>query len=80
MIDPLCCFSQVASDYTATSMVGPLATVSQQTNADLITALYHFWSPLSRVMASYPANIQELLRSSIAVRSGPVDLSYGISC
>jgi hypothetical protein len=61
-------------------MVGPLATPSQQSNADLITALYHFWSPLSRVMASYPSNIQELLRSSIAVRGGPIDASYGVSC
>ena len=46
-------------------MVGPLATPSQQLNAELASTLYHFWTPLTRIQATYPANIQEQLKTAI---------------
>lgn len=46
-------------------MVGPLATPSQQLNADLVTALYNFWNPLVRVQGTYPANVQSQLSPAI---------------
>ena len=59
--------SQIATDYTAVSMVGPQATQSQLVNAELATSLYHFWSLFSRVIVGYPASVQEALSAQIQV-------------
>ena len=69
--------SQTSNDYTASSTIGPLATVAQQINAEIATALYHFWSPLSRVLESYPHNVQDLLRPSVGARRHHSAISCG---
>lgn len=56
---------QIATDYTATSMAGPLATPSQQLNSELATTIYHFWTPLVRIQSSYPTNIQDQLKKAV---------------
>ncbi|KAK4049830.1 hypothetical protein OIV83_003886 [Microbotryomycetes sp. JL201] len=51
----------VAQDHSATSLVGPVATPSQHSNADLTSSLYHVWSPLNRSMNDHAeANVRKL--------------------
>jgi hypothetical protein len=59
--------SQIITDYTATSLAGQMPTNAQQLNAELASALYHFWSPMNRVVPSYPSHVQDILKISVDV-------------
>ncbi|GAA5842073.1 hypothetical protein JCM11251_002004 [Rhodosporidiobolus azoricus] len=55
----------VLHDHGATSLLGPLATPSQQQNADVTSSLYHLWLPLERALAEHTESVRELLRPSV---------------
>ncbi|GAA5903350.1 hypothetical protein JCM6882_008146 [Rhodosporidiobolus microsporus] len=55
----------VLHDHGATSLLGPLATPSQQQNADITSSLYHLWLPLERALAEHTESVRELLRPSV---------------
>jgi len=59
-----------ATDYGATSLLGPVSPPSQVLNADLANALYHFWTLLHRSLTSHVESIQELMGESIASARG----------
>lgn len=50
-------------------MLGPLATPSQHTNADLASSLYHLCAPLTRAQSDHAEVVREILRPSIDVSS-----------
>ncbi|GAA6026653.1 hypothetical protein JCM8202_000464 [Rhodotorula sphaerocarpa] len=55
----------IARDYSATSLLGPVATPSQLHNADLTSALYHLGLPLERALADHIESVRELLRPAV---------------
>ncbi|GAA5902669.1 uncharacterized protein JCM6883_007203 [Sporobolomyces salmoneus] len=55
----------IAQDHSSTSLLGPLATPSQQNNADLTSSLYHLWAPLERVLGDHTESVREVLKPSI---------------
>ncbi|GAA6016444.1 hypothetical protein JCM11491_002415 [Sporobolomyces phaffii] len=55
----------VAHDHSANSLLGPLATPSQQNNADLTSSLYHLWHPLDRVLQDHTESVRHILKPSI---------------
>ncbi|GAA5877371.1 hypothetical protein JCM8547_003010 [Rhodosporidiobolus lusitaniae] len=55
----------LAHDHSATSLLGPLATPSQQQNADITSSLYHLWLPLERALAEHTESVREILRPSV---------------
>lgn len=57
---------QIALDYAATSLVGPTATPSQQLNAELVNALYHFWASLHAALDDHSSSVRELISEPIA--------------
>ena len=57
---------QIAYDYAATSLVGPTATPSQQLNAELVNALYHFWASLHAVLDDHSPSVREQISEPIA--------------
>ena len=57
---------QIAYDYAATSLVGPTATPSQQLNAELVNALYHFWASLHAVLDDHAPAVREHITEPIA--------------
>ncbi|BGP18331.1 hypothetical protein JCM10213_008504 [Rhodosporidiobolus nylandii] len=52
-------------DHSATSLLGPLATPSQQQNADITSSLYHLWLPLERALAEHTDSVREILRPAV---------------
>jgi len=58
---------QIAQDHSATSLLGPLATPSQHSNADLASSLYHLWSPLNRALPEHSESVKTVLRPSVDV-------------
>jgi hypothetical protein len=59
--------TQVAHDHSSTSLLGPLATPSQHSNADLASSLYHLWSPLNRALLDHSESVRDVLRPSVDV-------------
>ncbi|SCZ88359.1 BZ3500_MvSof-1268-A1-R1_Chr10-2g02931 [Microbotryum saponariae] len=60
--------SLIARDHSSTSLLGPLATPSQHSNAELASSLYHLWSPLHRALLGEQYGIEPVqvaLRPSI---------------
>ncbi|GAA6033903.1 hypothetical protein JCM8097_000395 [Rhodosporidiobolus ruineniae] len=57
--------SLIAHDHASTSLLGPLATPSQQQNADLTSAMYHLWLPLERALAEHTETVREGLRPAV---------------
>ncbi|GAA5886213.1 hypothetical protein JCM16303_004462 [Sporobolomyces ruberrimus] len=55
----------VAHDHSSTSLLGPLATPSQQNNADLTSSLYHLWHPLDRVLQDHTESVREVSKPAI---------------
>jgi hypothetical protein len=58
---------QTARDYSATSLLGPMSTPSQDTNSELVNALYHFWAPLNKASLDYPPAVRHIVSPSIEV-------------
>ncbi|KAM0790242.1 hypothetical protein ACM66B_005551 [Microbotryomycetes sp. NB124-2] len=57
--------SLVAQDHSATSLIGPIATPSQHSNADLTSSLYHVWSPLNRSLNDHSESVRTVLKPSV---------------
>ncbi|ORY73872.1 Golgi transport complex subunit 5-domain-containing protein [Leucosporidium creatinivorum] len=55
----------IAQDHSATSLLGPLATPSQHSNADLASSLYHLWSPLNRALPEHSESVRTALRPCV---------------
>lgn len=49
--------------------MGPLATPSQHTNADLASSLHHLWVPLTRASSDHSEVVREILKPSIEVNN-----------
>ncbi|SCV73732.1 BQ2448_6162 [Microbotryum intermedium] len=60
--------SLIVRDHSSTTLLGPLATPSQHSNAELASSLYHLWSPLHRALLGEQYGIEPVqvaLRPSI---------------
>lgn len=58
---------QIAHDHSSTSLLGPLATPSQHSNADLASSLYHLWSPLNRALHEHTDAVRAILQPATDV-------------
>ncbi|SGY26040.1 BQ5605_C018g08693 [Microbotryum silenes-dioicae] len=61
-------YPQISRDHSSTTLLGPLATPSQHSNAELASSLYHLWSPLHRALLGEQYGIEPVqvaLRPSI---------------
>jgi hypothetical protein len=65
---------QTARDYSATSLIGPMSTPSQDINSELVNALYHFWAPLNKAALDYPQAVRQIVSPSIEVSFSEVSL------
>jgi len=58
---------QAVKDRSATTLVGPNATIQQLLNASLVTALYHCWLQLSKLPDGYSEGVTKILEPAIMV-------------
>ncbi len=57
----------MVKDFSATSLIGPLASAGQITNAALVGCLYHLATSLEGAASDFPASAIEVLRAPVAV-------------
>jgi len=65
------CFLQIVKDFSATSLIGPLASTGQMTNAALISCLYHLSTTLEAAVSDFSVKALEALLPPVQVRLVP---------